>query len=60
MSKRSQSHQTVMYRCLASGPHNNGKLKKCTFQQEFVEMENLYNCPQCGNKLVKVDDIDSQ
>ncbi len=49
-----------MYKCVASGPQNNGKLKKCDFQQEFPEMKDLYHCPQCGNRLTKADDIDSQ
>ncbi len=49
-----------LYRCNVSGPHNNGKLRKCDFKQMFPEMEDLYHCPQCGNRLVKADDIDSQ
>ena len=57
---KTRSHQTVMYKCIASGPQNNGKLPRCNFSQEFPDKEDLYNCPQCGNKLVKADDIDSQ
>ena len=58
MSK--SSNQSVMYKCAALGPHNNGRLRKCDFKQMFPEMKDLYHCPQCGNRLVKVDDIDSQ
>ena len=58
MSKN--NHQMVMYKCVTSGPHNNGNLRKCSFEQEFPEVKDLYHCPQCGNRLVKADDIDSQ
>ena len=57
---KTSSTKTTLYKCTASGPHNNGKLKKCNFSQVLPEMKDLYHCPQCGNKLVKADDIDSQ
>ena len=58
MSK--SSNQEVVYKCVTTGPHNNGRLPKCTFQQELPDLDDLYNCPLCGNKLVKAGDIDSQ
>jgi len=50
-----------MYRCSSTGPQNNGRVKKCNFQQEFDVIDEFeYNCPICANPLVEAEELDNQ
>jgi hypothetical protein len=50
-----------MYKCSSAGPQNNGRVKKCAFQQEFEVIDKYtYNCPICANPLEEVDELDNQ
>jgi len=41
---------TTLYKCKSEGSRNNGLLKSCDFQFEFVDGFPP-NCPLCGQKL---------
>jgi hypothetical protein len=59
--KKNKDDRMKMYKCSSAGPQNNGRVKKCAFQQEFEVIDKYtYNCPICANPLEEVDELDNQ